>query len=170
MGTPGRGDEMRVRLLFEIERVRELYNHSAESIEHEVTFEQRAELFGEHRALEAVAGEERLARPSLWLTKDAGIYLTSAGKPGWLEKAGSQRLKTCYASGFDPGKDSEVWDRSREAVGGDDFSVAIELEVLEAMIKVKATHIQITRQGTGFEITTVERRAAGKGASKGARR
>ena len=146
---------MAAKLLFEIGRVRELYNHSAECTDHEVTFEQRAELFGEHRAHEEVAGEERLGRPSLWLTKDEGIYLTSAGKPRFLEEGKGGWLKTCYAAGFDPRDDIEVPDRTCEAVGGDDFNMAIELKMLETMIDVRATHIQITMDEGGYEIAAV---------------
>ncbi|MHB1524927.1 MAG: DUF3085 domain-containing protein [Candidatus Dormibacteria bacterium] len=51
--------------------------------------------------------------PGLWLVKDDGIYLMSnaelQGEP-----------KVVYAQGYDP-KSGDVWEKSRDAVGGDDM-------------------------------------------------
>ena len=56
--------------------------------------------------------------------KDEGIYLMNAYAGG----VPPNELGTVvYADSFDPNKDKEVWERSREAVGGDDFGEFIEI-------------------------------------------
>jgi len=76
--------------------------------------------------------------------KDSGIYLCIF-KP---------KKVVIYANGYDPRK-SDVWDRAREAVGGDDFVEEIEVddeirkyvsEGWDFMIKVTPDTLQ-----TGFQ-------------------
>ena len=56
--------------------------------------------------------------------KDEGIYLMNAYAGG----VPPNELGTVvYANSFDPNKDEDVWERSREAVGGDDFGEFIEI-------------------------------------------
>jgi len=56
--------------------------------------------------------------------KDDGIYVMNAYAGG----IPPNKLGTvAYAKGFDPNKDKNVWDKSRDAVGGDDFGEFIRL-------------------------------------------
>jgi hypothetical protein len=70
-------------------------------------------------------GEKGEPRPQIIFVKDEGIYLMSNGKP---HLPGTERQNFCvYAQGYDPNKDSDVWDNARAAVGGDDFAEYISL-------------------------------------------
>ena len=67
------------------------------------------------------------------LVKDEGIYLMNAyagGKPP--NKLGT----VVFAESYDPTKDEDVWERSRQAVGGDDFGEFVPLPeiVLRAIV------------------------------------
>lgn len=70
----------------------------------------------------------------IMLVKDDGVYLMSFGdKP---TNAGPEWKRTvAYAKGFDPRKDQEVWDKSRDAMGGDDGGdrVGTKNELLEIL-------------------------------------
>lgn len=80
--------------------------------------------------------------PSALLVKDDGIYLMSNGVPRDLEQPTGQGIRAdmgertfvAYAAGFNPEKDRNVWECSRDAVGGDDFGEPIELTALEAAL------------------------------------
>jgi hypothetical protein len=69
----------------------------------------------------------------LWLVKDDGIYLMSNGDPHPTK--GEKSLSVVYAKGYDPEKDQDVWDKSREAVSGDDFVEHLSLAELEPFLK-----------------------------------
>jgi len=56
---------------------------------------------------------------ALQFVKDSGIYLMSSGLP---------IAPPVYAKGYDPTKDGDVWDRSVDAVGGDDFCETFPLD------------------------------------------
>jgi hypothetical protein len=61
---------------------------------------------------------ETTKEKGVWFVKDQGIYLMKA----FIKPANSTRyLSVVYANGFDPNKDKNVWEKSRDAVGGDDF-------------------------------------------------
>ena len=68
----------------------------------------------------------RVSEACLWLVKDHGIYLMSNGRPGLPddEDEPEGRSKIVYAIGYDP-RTGDVWDKCRDAVGGDDFSEEI---------------------------------------------
>jgi hypothetical protein len=78
--------------------------------------------------------DEAPAHPQLVLVKDDGIYVMSNGLPPLMadgsvadtEKPEGKRF-VVYAVGFDPGKDQDVWERARLAVGGDDFAEYLDL-------------------------------------------
>jgi hypothetical protein len=67
------------------------------------------------------------------LVKDEGIYLMNAYAGG---KPPNELGTVVFADSFDPNKDEEVWERSRQAVGGDDFGEFVPLPeiVLRAIV------------------------------------
>jgi hypothetical protein len=85
----------------------------------------------------------------LHLVKDDGIYLMAGTvQSDWIE-----HLKKChviYAQGYSP-KTKDLWEKCRDAVGGDDFAEWIPLnkEMVEALeknghMKIKFTPSEIT--------------------------
>ena len=129
------------RLLFDMEQVAGLARHSREAPARRMTMGQRAEIYGEDRCAVAQPGEERLAPPCLWLVKDEGIYLMSPGiHPDAETEERPARPPVAYASGFDPTRDDRmaVWDRARDAVGGDDFAEAVPLEWVDAALGARS--------------------------------
>lgn len=91
-------------LTWKVEELRPLFTHARHA-------PQRRAPYGPTNASE---------KPSLHLVKDEGIYLMSNGFPGFGVK-GERNQKVVYADGFDPAKNDHVWEKSRAAVGGDDF-------------------------------------------------
>lgn len=67
------------------------------------------------------------------LVKDEGIYLMNAYAGG---KPPNELGTVVFAESYDPTKDEEVWERSRQAVGGDDFGEFVPLPeiVLRAIV------------------------------------
>ena len=129
------------RLRFDMEQVAGLARHAREAPERRMTIAQRAGIYDEERCAERQPGEERLAPPCLWLVKDEGIYLMSPGIHRDADPGGrSVRPPVAYASGFDPVRDDRmaVWDRARDAVGGDDFAEAIPLEWVDAALAARS--------------------------------
>ena len=129
------------RLLFDMEKVAGLARHSREAPARRMTMGQRAEIYGEDRCAVAQPGEERLAPPCLWLVKDEGIYLMSPGiHPDAETEERPARPPVAYASGFDPTRDDRmaVWDRARDAVGGDDFAEAVPLEWVDVALSARS--------------------------------
>lgn len=129
------------RLFFDMEQVAGLARHSRAAPERRMTMGQRAEIYGEDRCAVAQPGEERLAPPCLWLVKDEGIYLMSPGiHPEPASDDRPERAPVAYASGFDPTRDDRmaVWDRARDAVGGDDFAEAVPLEWVDAALAARS--------------------------------
>ena len=129
------------RLFFDMEQVAGLARHSRAAPERRMTMAQRAEIYGEDRCATHQPGEERLAPPCLWLVKDEGIYLMSPGiHPDAAPVDRSARPPVAYASGFDPTRDDRlaVWDRARDAVGGDDFAEAVPLEWVDAALAARS--------------------------------
>jgi hypothetical protein len=85
----------------------------------------------------------------LHLVKDDGIYLMA----GTVQSDWMEHLKKChviYAQGYSP-KTKDLWEKCRDAVGGDDFAEWIPLnkEMVEALeknghMKIKFTPSEIT--------------------------
>ena len=67
---------------------------------------------------------ENQGKPQLMLVKDDGIYLMSNGI------GQDDGREPVYAKGYEPGSE-DLWDRCRDAVGGDDFAEYIALTDLE---------------------------------------
>jgi len=65
--------------------------------------------------------------------KDEGIYLMNAYAGG---KPPNELGTVVFAESYDPNKDEDVWERSRQAVGGDDFGEFVPLPeiVLRAIV------------------------------------
>ena len=106
-----------------------------------MTIAQRAAAYGEERCATHQPGEERLAPPCLWLVKDEGVYLMSPGlDPDPQPVDPPRRPPVAYADGFDPTRDDRmaVWDRAREAVGGDDFAEDIPIEWVDAALAARS--------------------------------
>ena len=128
------------RLLFDMEQVAGLARHAREAPERRMTMAQRAAVYGEDRCAVPQPGEERLAPPCLWLVKDEGVYLMSPGVYPASASGPAPRPPVSYASGFDPIRDDRmaVWDRARDAVGGDDFAEDIPVEWVDAALAARA--------------------------------
>ena len=84
--------------------------------------------------------------------KDEGIYLMNAYAGG---KPPNALGTVVYADSFDPNKDAEVWERSRQAVGGDDFGEFIQLPeiVLRAIVmrQLKKLIIDMNKESYSVE-------------------
>lgn len=123
-----------VWLHFNVEAVAGLVEHCANSKLRRMTMDQRAEIYGEGLAIIPQPDEEARTPPALWFVKDDGIYLMSPGRDE------TTRPPVAYAQGYEPDAE-DVWERSREAVGGDDFAIALPLdgvrEKLDATINAR---------------------------------
>lgn len=77
----------------------------------------------------------------LHLVKDSGIYLMAGTvQADWME-----HLKTChviYAQGYSP-KTKDLWEKCRDAVGGDDFAEWIPLSNSMVNMLAKNGHMKI---------------------------
>jgi len=83
---------------------------------------------------------------SLFLVKDDGAYLMSAGVPmlpNPAHSSGSSRNLVSYAIGHDPILPSYSYDLTRAICGGDDFVEPIDVNLFEKSIANSATHIII---------------------------
>lgn len=124
-------------LSFNLKDVKELVEHARNSEEHSPTFSQMLDPQYAKDGTPEMTDEEMFKSghrhvdykkipAGLFLVKDSGIYLMSNGHPGL--KLDETRHKVVYAKGYNPDTDEDVWEKSRWAVGGDDFSEFIPLE------------------------------------------
>ena len=82
--------------------------------------------------------------------KDDGIYVMNAYAGG----VPPNKLGTvAYAKGFDPNKDKNVWDKSRDAVGGDDFGEFIRLSPSQLTRLEKGHDLELRVSPTLIEVT-----------------
>jgi hypothetical protein len=88
--------------------------------------------------------------PMLWLIKDEGIYLCSGAHESQPDPDKKDRRMVQYAIGFDPNADKDVWDRSVDVVGGDDFIQEIPIEGLdlkdavELIVDLTETYVELS--------------------------
>lgn len=161
------------RLKFPAAKVRKLLEHTLAAPGHKLTISERLEIFGEPKGWVVQPDEEKRGKPGLWLVKDEGIYLMSNGTPGLLadgmiatgqEKPGEARLMVAYAKGYDPTKEDrgEVWDKARDAVGGDDFVELVPVDWIEKALAGDAAEVVITMSGNtmGVELPSPAMRRA----------
>ena len=82
--------------------------------------------------------------------KDDGIYVMNAYAGG----VPPNKLGTvAYAKGFDPNKDKNVWDKSRDAVGGDDFGEFIKLSPNQLTRLEMGHDLELEVSSTTIEVT-----------------
>jgi len=72
------------------------------------------------------------AEPGLLLAKDEGIYLMSNANER-LPGAGNYHY-VVYADGYDP-RTGDVWDKCRDAVGGDDFAELLPIGMFSPLVE-----------------------------------
>ena len=122
-------------LAFDPERVDALISHAAGAAQHVMSVAGPPESSDDS----SLAGDEVL--PALLLVKDDGIFLRSNGLPPLPDPNAPDRSLVAYAKGYDPHADTEVWTRSREAMGGDASVEPISLgDVLRAVSAARAGH------------------------------
>jgi hypothetical protein len=85
--------------------------------------------------------------PTILFVHDEGVYIMALG-------AGKERT-ICYAQGYDPTKEDrmKVWDKCRDAVGGDDFCERLSVHTVEKLtlgdtiewftISMSASHLSL---------------------------
>lgn len=76
--------------------------------------------------LNVVIAEVKRFNCPLLFVKDHGVYVMAAKG----EKNSNGMHNVCYANGFNPDTTDfdELWDRMRDACGGDDFCESLELD------------------------------------------
>jgi hypothetical protein len=108
--------------------------------------------------------DENTKAPSLWLVKDSGIYLMSAGIPKHVRTAklpGASVIVVHYAKGFEPDA-PDCWDRCREAVGGDDFAVNLDADMFANAIREHAEVVTLNVGKTQIRISYKPGKAVAK--------
>ena len=80
--------------------------------------------------------------PALMFVKDEGIYLMSAGVPGYHKEDGKPSHVVTYANGCSPDA-PESWEHCRSLVGGDDFSEHLPLVWFTSALDKGATSIAL---------------------------
>lgn len=107
---------------------------------------QHTEAATEHRATYGGKPE-----PGLWLVKDTGVYLMSSSTqtlPGT-----STKNAVVYAKGFDPDKDEDVWEKSMDAMGGDDGADCLPIAGFRQAVDAKAKTITINVSKTRLSMS-----------------
>jgi hypothetical protein len=96
-------------------------------------------------------GQTEPPYPGVYFVHDDGLYLMSNGIPR-LKADGTvatgdedttQPNKVVYAEGYNPKVDADVWERARDAVGGDDFSELLPAKDFELHIAAGAKWVTI---------------------------
>ena len=124
------------RLRFDADKVRRLIEHAKASTLHTASYEQAYEILGDEWADGKVSAESIRDRvpAALHFVHDDGLYLMSNGYPTLPGSEFGQASVSgvVYAEGYDP-RHGDVWDKCRDAVGGDDFVESIDIATLPAM-------------------------------------
>jgi len=158
---------------FDIEGVKKILEHSKKNPLFTPTFAQMFEAScrkdgkdfketDEKRWPTADEVDETKVPAQFSFVKDDGIYIMAATKE---RLPGEDTLNfVVYAEGYDPRKDDDVWMRSREAVGGDDFGEGLPLEWLEMAVEnaeasgIDMMIIKVTKSGMQLMTTTPRKR------------
>jgi hypothetical protein len=95
--------------------------------------------------------EKHTKQKGFVFVKDEGIYLMNAYAGGMPP---NELGTVVYADSFDPNKDKDVWNRSYEAVGGDDFAEFIEVSqhMLTRIIHGLAKKITIDMTSDSYSV------------------
>ena len=121
-------------LKFDLEAVRKQFEHAKKSDTHKPSF---------------IEHEDGITpQPALWFVKDNGIYIMSNGEA-------PDRPDVVYAQGYNPNTDGEVWDKCRDAVGGDDFCELIYHDTALALTNhpnAKTLGIKVTESALDFRL------------------
>lgn len=91
---------------------------------------------------------------SLFVVKDQGAYLMSAGQPGLLDPDGKTATSQLvqYAKGHNPNTPQYSWDYTRSICGGDDFGEPIGVDFFINAVKDGATVIKIGLGEDSFDL------------------
>ena len=100
-------------LAFDPDGTEALVAHAAEAPRHEMSAAGPSEPF------EDAPGSGDEVPPAILLVKDDGVFLMSNGHPPLADPSAPDRAFVVYAEGYNPLKDSNVWSRARDAMGGD---------------------------------------------------
>ena len=95
--------------------------------------------------------EKHTDKKGFIFVKDDGIYLMNAYAGG----VPPNELGTVvYADSFNPNTDEDVWERSREAVGGDDFGefIHISAKALKRIIDGQAEQVVIDMMPDSYAV------------------
>lgn len=76
-------------------------------------------------------------KPQIFIVKDDGVYIMSAGQPRQLIAQGEKRCVVSYADGCDPDKNPDCWEHVRALCGGDDFGLDVPTALLRQAISRK---------------------------------
>ena len=82
-----------------------------------------------------------------YFVKDEGIYVMNS----YANEDPEDNL-VVYALGYDPHKDDDVWERSRRAVGGDDFAESIPLSEQQLTRLLLGRHLVLEVSETDIKI------------------
>lgn len=153
-------------LMFPVAAVRRLVEHAKAAPRHRLTIAERREIYGDD-VVEPQEREEEKGKAGLWLVKDRGIYLMSNGDPAdmgrWKPGQVTPTCRVVYAKTFDPDRDEDVWHRSRDAVGGDDFVEMLPVEMVEpAITEALAGDLVLRLLVSDTEIALVDKPARAK--------
>lgn len=131
------------KLTFDIAQVAALVAHAQSATTHRLSFaDQMNPAYAVDGAKPDESGlyeyesiDQSKVKPSLQLVHDDGIYLMSSGSP-MMDK----ETRCAYAKGYNPGKDGDVWDKCRAAVGGDDFVESLPITDFVKILAVPGLH------------------------------
>ncbi len=85
-----------------------------------------------------------LPEPSLFLVKDEGVYLMSAGLPADLLHPTLPKQVVVYAEGCHPDLDTDWYETARDVMGGDDSSEPIPTKLFtDALRDPRAKRIRL---------------------------
>jgi len=95
--------------------------------------------------------EDHTEEKGVLFVKDEGIYLMNAYAGG---KPPNMLGTVAFAESYDPNKDEDVWERSRQAVGGDDFGEFIPLPeiVLKAIVNRQLNKLIIDMNSESYSV------------------
>ena len=91
--------------------------------------------------------------PAVVLGCDHGVYLMSGGQPRDLIEG--PRSFVAYAAGYDPFKDANWRTRTRDLIGGDDFSLTLPLAGdLKTLVDagLRTISLSVDREGDRIEV------------------